>query len=452
MTTPTPKDRASYLLSCAKKHGATHAESLYAGGRGTSLSFLNGKMDAFDVADESAIGLRALIGRKQAVAVTSDLSDHALDTLAERVCAMAKAATEDPDVTVATAEQFAKGHIEIAKSLDMADENTPTADMLKDWTATLEGAALNAKGISKSGGASSSFNRGQIFLMTSSGFEGGYSKTGYGLSVTVLSGDSMNMVRDYAYSSARHQDDLRPIADIAREAAERTLAKHGAKPMGLGAVPVLFDRRVAASLLGHFAGAINGDNVVRGTSFLHDKKEAAVFGEHIRITDNPLMVRGLASRPFDAEGLPTAELELVSGGVLKNWLLDLESAKRLSLHPTGNASRGTGSLPGPSTTNMLLHAGEQSPADMIKDIERGFFVTSLIGHGVNGITGDYSRGAEGFLIENGQISSPLQEVTIAGNLINMFAKLTPANDIVFDRSIVSPTVRIDGMTVAGQNR
>ncbi len=450
MSTPTPQERTKDLLRLAKKYGATHAEALYAGGRGTSLSYLNGKMDAFDVADESAIGLRAMIGTKQAVAVTSDMSDMALEVLAERVCAMAKAAPEDPYATVGTPEQFAKGHVELAKSLDLNDSTKADAETLKTWAAELESTALNTKGISKSGGAGASFSDGEIFLMTSGGFEGGYSKTSFGMSVTVLAGSGMTMVRDSAYTSARHLSDLRSVADVAREAAERTVAKQGAKPKALGAVPVVFDRRIAASLLGHFAGAINGENIARGTSFLRDKLGERVFADSLHITDNPLMVRGLASRPFDAEGLPTAELELVKNGILQNLVLDLATAKRLGKTPTGNASRGTGSLPGPTTTNLLLHAGSQTPEHLIGEIEKGFLITGLIGHGVNGTTGDYSRGAEGFYIENGQIASPIQEVTIAGNLTDMFARLTPANDIVFDRATVSPTVRIDGMTVAGR--
>jgi PmbA protein len=450
MTTPTPHALAQSLLAHAKKHGATHAEALYAGGRGTSVSYLNGKMDSFSVADEAALGLRVLVGRRQAVAVSGDLSPQALERLAERVCAMAKAAPEDPYVVTADPGQFATNPADLAARLDLADSTIAEAAELKIWAAELEAATLSAKGITKSDGAGASYGRHTVLLLTSSGFEGGYDKTGYGMSVSALAGDGAAMVKDDSYTSARHKADLRPIAHVAAECAARATAKVGARPMALGAVPVVFDRRVAASLVGHFAGAINGENVARGTSFLRDKMGQPVFAPTIRITDDPHRARGLASRPFDGEGLPTAPLDLVSGGILNSWMLDLTTAKRLGLRSTGHAARGTGSLPGPAPTNLLLHGGDHTPQQLIGGISKGLFITALIGHGVNGITGDYSRGAEGFLIENGQLTTPVHEVTVAGNLLDMFATLTPANDIVFDRATVAPTLRVDGMTVAGR--
>jgi len=271
----------------------------------------------------------------------------------------------------------------------------------------------------------------------------------HSLSASVLAGEGTGMERDYDFSSAVHGADLRDPADVGRGAGERAVRRLGARKMPTAQVPVIYDSRVAGGLVRHLTGAINGAAIARGTSFLKDRMGDQVFANSIRIVDDPLRPRGLRSKPFDGEGIATRTKNLIEDGRLMTWLLDLASARQLGLETTGNAARGTGGPPGPAATNVYLAAGSLTPDALIADIDSGFYVTELIGMGVNGVTGDYSRGASGFWIEKGKISFPVSEMTVAGNLKQMFRALTPADDLVFRFGTDAPTVRIDGMTVAG---
>lgn len=445
------KDTATKLLNFAKKHGATNAEVVYATGTNSEVRILNGKPEAFETASSDAIGLRAIVGKKQAVTTTSDLSDTALDMLAEQACAMAKASTEDPHLVLANEDSIVEQDGTFLESLQLNDtKEKPSVEMLQTIAKELEAKGLDHPQISKSNGSWASSSTGQFEVLSTTGFKGGYTTTSYGTGLTLLAGSGLHMVRDGAHSFTRHFEDLRNIEEIAAEASESVAKKLGAKPIEGGKLPVIYDRKVASSLLGHLAGAINGAAIARGSSFLKDSLEQQLFDKNVTVTDDPHMVRGLSSKPFDSEGLANRKQNIIESGILKTWILDLTTAHKLGLESTGHASRGIGSLPSPSTTNFYLEAGDQSPEEMIKNIDRGFFVTGLIGSGVNGITGDYSRGFEGFLIENGVLTTPVQEMTLAGNLKDMYKNLAPANDLIFDKSMCSPTVLINGMYVAGK--
>ncbi|MFN9355507.1 MAG: TldD/PmbA family protein, partial [Alphaproteobacteria bacterium] len=297
--------------------------------------------------------------------------------------------------------------------------------------------------------ASAGWGRGAVALVTSGGFAGSYATTNISVSVSVIAGEGTGMERDYDFSSARHGGDLGDPSEVGRTAANLALKRLNARRVKSQSVPVVFDPRVSNSLLGHLAGAINGVSIARGTSFLKDKMGQRVFANGIRIVDDPHIVRGVRSKPFDGEGVANRPMNLVEDGVLKTWILDSASARQLKLTSTGHAARGTGGPPSPSTSNLYLVPGTLSPAALMADIAQGFYVTELIGMGVNGVTGDYSRGASGFWIENGQIAYPVNEVTIAGNLNAMFAAMTPANDLVFRYGTNAPTLRVEGMTIAG---
>jgi PmbA protein len=288
-----------------------------------------------------------------------------------------------------------------------------------------------------------------VTLATSEGFLGGYAGTSRSLSVSVIAGEGTQMERDYAYATARHRDDLEKAEDIGRRAAERALKRLNPRKVGTQSLPVVFDPRVGPSLVGHFAGAISGTSIARGVSFLKDRMGQKVFAEGVSIIDDPHRLRGLRSKPFDGEGVANRRQTLIDNGVLTTWLLDSASARQLGLQTTGHASRGTGGPPGPSATNLYMAAGHVSPEDLLAGVKSGLYVTELIGQGVNSVTGDYSRGASGFWIENGELAYPVSEITIAGNLKDMYLNLTPANDLTFRYGTDTPTLRLEGMTIAG---
>jgi PmbA protein len=304
-------------------------------------------------------------------------------------------------------------------------------------------------GITNSEGADASWSRATIALVMSNGFAGAYSRSSHSLSCTALAGSGTAMERDYEYSSVVHLADLEDPATIGRKAAEKALARLNPVRAKTARIPVVYDPRVSASLLGHLTGAINGAAVARGTSFLRDFLGKPVLAKGLTVRDDPTRRRGLRSRPFDGEGMAGQPRAIVEDGVLTTWLMDWRSARQLGMQSTGHASRGTGGPPGPAATNVWLEAGSVTPAALIADIAEGLYVTDLIGMGVNGVTGDYSRGAAGFMIRNGQRAEPVSEITIAGNLKDMFMRMTAADDLVFRRGSDAPTIRIEGMTLAG---
>jgi PmbA protein len=364
--------------------------------------------------------------------------------LAERAVAMARVVPEDPYAGLADTAVPPE-----AVALDMVDPAEPTTEQLVARAAAAEEAALAVPGITNSEGAEAGFGRSEAFLVTSAGFAGQTARTGHSVSASALAGSGTAMQRDYDYHSTIHLADLDDPAAIGRSAGERAIARLNPARPATARLPVVYDPRVAGGLLGHLAGSINGASVARGTSFLKDRMGQRVFAAGIVVHDDPRRVRGARSRVFDGEGTPTAARRLIDDGVLTSWLLDSRSARQLGLRSLGHAARGTGGPPSPSPSNLYLAAGTATPAELMADIKLGVYVTELIGMGVNGITGDYSRGAAGFMIRDGAIAEPVAEITIAGNLLEMFAHLTPANDLRFRRGTDSPTVRVDGMTMAG---
>jgi PmbA protein len=410
----------------------------------------DGAVEESESSESDDLGLRVLVGRRQAVVSTNDMANGMANdgtaALVARAIAMARAAPEDKysglaDEALLT-HQF--------PDLDLIDPDLPTVKQLEAIACDAEQAGLAVKGVSKSGGASASAGIGGMVLVTSHGFHGAYLGSRHGVSMTAIAGDGTGMERDYDYSSALHATDLESPEKIGRTAGERAVERINPRKVTTRKVPVVFDPRVANSLVAHLASAANGASVARKTSFLRDKMGEQLFACDIRIVDDPLLKRGLRSRPFDGEGVAGHRLALVEDGALRSWLLDSATARELGLVTTGHAQRGVSSGPSPGASNLHLDAGTLSPEALIADIADGFYVTDLIGSGANLVTGDYSRGASGFWIENGKRTYAVSEVTIAGHLFDIFRTMTPANDLEFRYGINAPTVRLEGLTVAGQ--
>ncbi len=438
--------RLTHAIDHAKRIGADAADALYIGDASTSVQIRLGKLEDIGRSEGEEIGLRLFSGTRSASVSSSDLSPRALETAVERAMAMAREAPEDPYAGLAPEDLLLRGG---ARDLDLLDETEASAEALQASALAAEDAARSVSGVSNSEGASASAGRAVIALATSGGFTGGYATSSHGLMASVIAGEGASMQRDYAHHAARHLADLDAPDELGRRAGERAVARLNPQKLGTGQLPVVFDPRVGASLIGHLIGAITGSAVARGTSFLLDRLGQQVFADGINIVDDPHRPRGLRSRPFDGEGLPTHRTTIVDGGLLTTWLLDSASAHQLKLAPTGHATRGIAGPPGAGPTNLHMEPGQVSRAELIGGIKRGFYVTELIGQGLNPITGDYSRGAAGFLIENGELGPAVAEVTIAGNVKDMFLHMTPADDLHFRRAINVPTLRVDGMTVAG---
>jgi PmbA protein len=438
--------RLETALAAAKAAGADAADALYVGDGSTSVSVRLGKLEDIGRSEGEEVGIRVFIGKSSASVSSSDLSPRALATAAERAVAMARLAPEDQWAGLAPEDRLLKGPI---SDLDIDDGAAPSAEALRDLAMAAEDAARAIPGITNSEGGGASAGNAVTALATSGGFRGGKSGTSYGASASVIAGEGAAMQRDYAWHSARHFSDLEAADVIGTRAGTRAVKRLNPIKLDTAPMPIVYDPRVGSSLVGHLVGAITGSAITRGTSFLKEMLGQQVFDSSITIVDDPHRLRGLRSRAFDGEGLPTAVTKLIDAGVLTGWLLDSASARQLGLQPTGHAARGTSGPPGAGTSNLHLATGSVSPQALIADIKRGFYVTELIGMGVNGVTGDYSRGASGFLIEDGELTVAVAEVTIAGNLKDMFKAMVAADDLSFRHATNVPTLRIDGMTVAG---
>ena len=434
------------LIAKAKTAGADAADAILADGESTSVTYRLGELEQLEHSEGGDIGLRVLVGKKQAIVSSSDRSPEALTELVERAVAMAKSVPDDEYLGLADPDQLATGLID----LDMCDPNDVTTEILIEAARQCEDAARAVKGVTNSEGAQANWGRSRVAIAASNGFQRAYESTGGSFSASVLAGDvETGMETDYDYTSAVYAADFKTPEEVGRSAGERAVRKVGARKIKSGKFPIVFESRAARGLLSHFLGAINGSAVARGTTFLKDHMDTPVLSDHITIIEEPHRARGLRSKPCDAEGLANRSRNLINNGVLTTWILDLRSARKLGLAPTGHASRGPSSPPSPSTTNVNLVAGDITPEAFIGDIKQGVYVTDAFGQGVNGVTGDYSRGVAGFWIENGELVYPVNEITIASNLKDMFLSLTPANDLDLRYGIDSPTVRIDGMSVAG---
>jgi PmbA protein len=436
---------AERLVSAARRAGADQADALAVRAVSLSIEVRNGAVEESQRSEGDDLGLRVIVGHKQAVVSTNDLTSSGFDALAERAVAMARAAPEDRFAGLADSAQLAHE----LPALDLIDPDMPGVDVLEARAREAEAAGLAVAGVTKSGGASASAGIGGMVLVTSHGFRGATIASRHGIAMTAIAGDGTAMERDYDYSSTLHASDLENAQTIGRRAGERAVKRLNPRKVATRRVPVVFDSRISGSLVSHLASAANGASIARQTSFLREKLGEKIFASGIDIVDDPLRPRGLRSRPFDAEGVAGRRRMLVEDGVLKTWILDCATARELDLETTGHAQRGVSSTPSPSASNLHLVAGSKTPDQLIGEIEDGFYITDMIGMGVNLVTGDYTRGASGFWIENGERTYAVSEVTIAGHLSEIFAGLVPANDLVFRYGTNAPTLRVEGMTVAG---
>jgi PmbA protein len=437
-------DLLADLIARARAAGADAADAVLIDATSLGVQRRLGKTEHVERSESRDLGLRVFLGQRAAIVSSTTLDPSGFAALARRAVAMAKVVPEDPYAGLADTAAPPE-----AVALDLEDPTEPDTQALLARAGLAEDAALAVPGVTNSEGASAGYSRTEALLVTSAGFAGRLARTSHSISATALAGTGTAMQRDYDHHSAVHLADLDDPAAIGHSAGQRAVARLNPIRPATARLPVVFDPRVAGGLVGHFANAINGASVARGTSFLKDRMGKSVFAPGITIRDDPRRVRGLRSRPFDAEGTPTAARALIEDGVLTTWLLDSRSARQLGLRSTGHAARGTAGPPSPAPSNLYLAAGTLSPAELMADIRLGLYVSELIGMGINGVTGDYSRGAAGFMIRDGKLAEAVAEITIAGNLIDMFAHLTPASDLRFRRGTDAPTLRVEGLTLAG---
>jgi len=437
---------AERLVAAARAAGADAADAVAVRGVSQSISVRDGAVEESERSEGDDVGLRVLVGKRQAVVSTNDIGAADVAALAERAVAMARLAPEDRFAGLADPDQLAREF----PDLDLLDPEMPDVARLEEFGLRAEAAALAVTGVTKSDGASAWVGIGGMVLVTSHGFRGAYLGSSHGLSMTAIAGAGTAMERDYDMTSALHASDLDAPEMIGRTAGERAVQRLNPRKVATRKVPVVYDRRIAGSLVGHLAGAVDGSAVARKTSFLKDKLGEQIFAPGIAIVDDPLRRRGLRSRPFDAEGIASRPLPIIKEGVLSSWLLDCATARELGLTTTGHAQRGVSSTPSPGVTNLYMEAGSVTPQALMADIKDGLLVTDLIGRGVNPVTGDYSRGAAGFWIENGIPTYPVSEVTIAGHLLDIYRNLVPADDLEFRFGTNAPSVRVEGLTIAGR--
>ena len=436
------------LLHAAKIAGATDADAIAVDGTSLSIDVRDGALEQAERSEGIDIGLRVLIGQRQACVSASDISDNTISAMAERAVAMAKESPEDPYIGLAEPEQLARDWDLTA--LDLMDQGAePTPAAMEADARTAESSAMAIKGITKIDAAAAAYGRRNVHLATSNGFSGGYGRTSHSISCVAITGDGTNMERDYYGDMRIHREDLESAAEIGRKAGERTIERAGARKPPTGAFSVLFDERISSGLIGHLVQAINGTMIARGSSWLRDAMGEQVLPDTLSLIEDPLRPRATGSRPFDGEGLPSARRMIVENGILNSWTLDLATARHLGLTSTANASRGTSSPPSPSMTNLSLTQGDKSRDQLLADMGTGLLVTSMIGSSINPTTGDYSRGASGFWVENGQVTYPVNECTVAGNLRDMLRSIIPANDARTHLSRVVPSLLVEGLTLAG---
>lgn len=441
-------DLTEALLDAAKKAGAGAADAIAVDGRAVSIDVREGRLEQAERAEGVEIGLRVLLGQRQACVSASDISARTIAEMAERAVTMARLAPEDPYIGLADPAQLAQGW-DIA-ALELSDPAAePAASDLEHDARTAEAAALAVEGVSQVQSASASYSARRLHFAATNGFSGGYARTSRSVSAVAISGEGLSMERDWAAESRTFQSDLPAADSVGRQAGERAVERANPRRPKTGAFPVLFDERISGSLIGHLLAAINGTAIARGASWLRDAMGTQVLPAGISLIEDPLRPRISGSRPFDAEGLATARRAIVADGVLQGWTLDLATARKLGLESTASASRGTASPPSPSVGNVALTQGSLGRDGLIAEMGTGLLVTSFIGATINPTTGDYSRGASGFWVENGEILYPVNECTIAGNLHEMLRRITPANDARAHLSHVVPSLLVEGLTLAG---
>ncbi|MBR0661299.1 TldD/PmbA family protein [Neoroseomonas oryzicola] len=433
----------SDLIAAAKRAGADAADAVLVASTALSVKRRLGAIEQLERAEGFDIGLRVFVGKRQAIVSSNDPDPRSFAALAERTVAMARVVPEDPFAGLADLVTIPP------VDLDLEDPVEPSAESLLERAAAAEEAALAVKGVTNSEGADASWGRFEIALVASTGLAGGYVRSSHTISATALAGSGTGMERDYDWGSTVYLSDLEDPAAIGRRAGEQAVRRLNPTRPKTARLPVVYDPRVSGSLLGHLSGAINGASVARGTSFLKDRMGQQVLAAGLTVRDDPFRRRGLRSRPFDGEGMPGEARDIVADGVLTTWFMDWRSARQLGLASTGHAVRGTAGPPGAAPSNLWLLPGKATPAELMADIREGLYVTEMMGSSINGLTGDYSRGAAGFMIRDGQLAEPVSEVTVAGNLKDMFLNMTPADDLRFRTGMDCPTLRIEGLTMAG---
>ncbi len=436
------------LLDAARTAGADAADALAVQAQSSTVEVRGGKLEQAERSESTDIGLRVFVGQQVAIVSASDTSSRTIDEMAARAVAMANEAPEDPYAGLADPDQLSNRRD--ANGLDLSDpapEPSP-ADLQTD-AQDAEAAALANTGVSQVQSASASYSTHRIWLAASNGFEGGYTRTSRGLSCVAIAGEGLGMERDYDGDSRTFQSDLRDASEIGATAAARAVERLSPRKPPTGAYPVVFDERVSSTLIGHLLAAVNGAMIARGSSWLREAMGEQVLPKGLSLTEDPLRPRTSGTRPFDAEGLATARRDIVTDGTLQGWTLDLANARKLGLASTANAARGTTSGPSPSHWNVILTQGDQTRDGLLRDMGTGLLVTSLIGSTINPNTGDYSRGAAGFWVENGEITHAVNECTIAGNLRDMLRAIVPANDARPHLARVVPSLLVPGMTLAG---
>ena len=436
-------DALADLIKAAKAAGADAADALLIASTSLSVERRLGAIEKLERSESLDLGLRVFVGKRQAIVASTEPDPKGFAALAERAVAMARVVPEDPFAGLPEAVTIP------ARALDLEDPSEPNAEALLARAALAEEAALAIKGVTNSQGAGAGWGRTEIALVASNGFAGHYARTSHGISAAAVAGEGTGMERDYDYWQSVHLADLPDPALVGRVAGEKAVRRLNPLRPKTARIPVVLDPRVSGSMLGHLIGAINGAAVARGTSFFKDAMGQQILPAGMTVHDDPTRARGLRSRPFDGEGMPGAPRALVQDGVLTSWVMDWRSARQLGLTSTGHASRGTGGPPGPAQSNLWLTPGSLSPEALMADIKEGLYVTELTGTGVNGVTGDYSRGAAGFMIRDGVLAEAVSEITVAGNLKQMFLNMSAANDLVFRRGTDCPTLRIEGLTLAG---
>ena len=436
-------DKASALVEAARKAGADSSDAVIVRSHSVSVSVRLGKVEATEASENDDFSLRVFVGKRVA-SISANLSADPI-SLAERAVAMAKVSPENPFEGLADRTRLVKA----PKDLDLFDPFVPDSKYLTEKALETENSALSVKGVTNSDGASAGYGSGGLVLVTSDGFCGSYQSSRFSFSCSALAGEGTAMERDYDYTTALHHEDLDKTTTIGKNAGERAVRRLNAQKAKTGTVNVIFEPRMARTIASHIASMVNGAAVARKTSLLQNRMGEQIMKPTITVTDQPLKKRGNSSRPFDGEGVEGVPLNVIENGVLRHWFLSSSVARELHLETNGHGVRSASSVQ-PASTNFAIEPGEKSPDEMMKAIKNGFYVTELFGHGVDLVTGQYSRGASGFWIENGELAYPVSEVTLGSNLIDMLSHLTPASDIDRRYGTAAPTLLIEGMTLAGK--
>ncbi|MEM8569375.1 MAG: TldD/PmbA family protein [Pseudomonadota bacterium] len=436
------------LLDAARKAGADSADAIAVAGESLTIEIRSGDLENAGRAESVDIGLRVLVGNQQACVSASDAREQTFGEMAERAVAMAKDAPVDPFCGLADPSDLATAWD--VSGLDMEDPGpAPGPKVLEAAAREAEAAALSVEGISKMDGAAANWGKSRLHIAATNGFSGGYGRTSHSVHAVAICGDGANMERDYAFEARMHWADMPSPSEIGRLAAERTIARAGASKPPTGAWPVIYDERVSSGLIGHLVQAVSGSSVARGSSWLKDSLGEAVLPSRLDLTEDPARPKVAGSKPFDAEGLLAVKRSVVADGILQGWTLDLATSRELGMKSTASAARSTGAPPSPAAGNLTLTQGDKSHAELMAEMGTGLLITSLMGASINPTTGDYSRGASGFWVENGEIVRPVNECTIAGNLREMLKSLTPANDARPHLSRVVPSLLVEGLVIAG---